>query len=144
MGKIDIEGYTELPALSVLQPWAALIAGGAKRIENRSWPPSIELRAVCLCLIQAGQKKPSAKCLAEVKARVRRWAEPDRRKARRILDDPDNWHYGALVALVRFSRFTGNQHGRQWHIDKVQRVAATPVTGQLGLFKVPVAKVKLL
>ena len=144
MGKIDIEGYTELRALSVRQPWAALIAGGAKRIENRKWPLSMELPEICL--IQAGLKKPSAQYLAEeVEAQVRKWAEPDRRKARRILDAPDNWEYGALVALVRFSRFTGNQHDEyQWHIDKVQRVAATPVKGQLRLFKVPVAKVKLL
>ena len=143
MGKIDIEGYTELPALSVLQPWAALIAGGAKRIEYRKWPPSIELPEICL--IQAGKKRPSAQYLAdEVETQVRKWAEPDRRKARRILDAPDNWEYGALVALVRFSRFTGNRPRYQWHIDKVQRVAATPVKGQLRLFKVPVAKVKLL
>lgn len=32
-----------MKALSILQPWAGLIACGAKRVETRSWPPPEEL-----------------------------------------------------------------------------------------------------
>jgi activating signal cointegrator 1 len=71
-----------LPALTVRQPWAALIGEGAKRYETRGWPPPKQLIGQRLA-IHAGQARlPRDLCAAETTAieaglglPTARWAE---------------------------------------------------------------------
>lgn len=46
--------------LSVKEPWATLIVGGYKPIENRSWAPPKGLRLPCRIAIHASGKTPSS------------------------------------------------------------------------------------
>lgn len=50
---------TTIPALTVWQPWASLVAVGANRYETRSWPAPQTLQPGDLLAIHAAARRPS-------------------------------------------------------------------------------------
>jgi len=72
-------------ALSIMQPWAWLIAGGHKNIENRAWQPSNPgLRFRGPVLIHAGKRMDPAF------ADARDWMWPD-------IERPEDFVLGGIV-----------------------------------------------
>ncbi|MEU0943217.1 hypothetical protein ABZ379_10525 [Streptomyces canus] len=78
---------TDVRALTVRQPWAALIAAGLKPVENRSWPVPAGFDGPLL--IHAGSKDDADG-----------WAVPGVREALGAPDLGRGLVYGALVAVV--------------------------------------------
>lgn len=134
-----------MKALPLWQPWAQLVAIGAKRIETRHWPAPQYL---------IGQRI----AIHATKTRRELWvcdAEPFKRR----LGDADLW-FGAIVAtavLLRCSAMTEEriaatrrldpdevafglwQPGRYaWALADVRALAEpVPFTGRQGIFDVP-------
>lgn len=135
--------------ISIRQPWATLVASGAKRIETRSWEPH-GLTPGHLVAIHAG----------------RHWTQHERRMC---ADDPlfkqrlveaaqrGLWRFdqpplGCVVTIARFHRcapvnelawisqyerrFGDYRPGRfGWIFSEVQPITPIPLRGQLGLFE---------
>ena len=122
-------------ALTVRQPWAAAIAHGPKRIENRPRPiPAAHLGTTIL--IHAGLAEDDNALPAEM---IRAWPR----------------HFGAIIAVADLTDchkaakppccapwgFPQTDDGKLWHW-KIDKVRAVPhpilgVRGQLGLWTVP-------
>jgi len=140
----------EIKAISVVQPWATLIAIGAKRIETRTWATGWRGR---LAIAASGTIPRASKELCA--------AEP----FRSVLADAGvvTWHdlpRGAIVALARieqvipttriamdrllagaghegvFGDYSPGRYG--WVLADVQRVRpVVPAKGRLGLWAPP-------
>lgn len=52
---------TALPALSMWQPWASLVASGVKWLETRSWPPHRDLIGTRVAFASTGSMPKDAK-----------------------------------------------------------------------------------
>jgi hypothetical protein len=117
-------------ALTVKQPWAAAIAHGPKRIENRSKPIPIKHLGTTI-LIHAGAEEDDN---ALPWAMVRQWPQ----------------HFRAIVAVATLARFHqaakpcccapwGFPDAFHWELEDVRplRHPIRPVRGQLGLWTVP-------
>ena len=118
-----------MKAITICQPYAQLIAAGAKRVENRTWPTSYRGPIA----IHAGKSKE--------------W-----------LDDPadaDVFVFGAVVALAdlvgckRVEELTGawREHHHStgpwcWMLSNVRRVGPVPFKGAQGLWEIPDAVVR--
>ena len=121
-------------ALTVRQPWAAAIAHGDKRIENRPKPiPPAHLGAQIL--IHAGQAEDAHARPADM---VRRWPR----------------HFSAIVAVATLASchqaarprccapwgFPQTDDGKLWHwvLEDVRPLPypPRPISGQLGLWTV--------
>lgn len=122
-------------ALTIRQPWAAAIAHGEKRIENR--PKAIpEKHLGTTILIHAGAADDDNALPAD---QVRQWPR----------------HFSAIVAVATLASchkaatprccapwgFPQTDNGKLWHwiLEDVQPVPhpPRPVSGQLGLWTVP-------
>ena len=132
-------GATVLPALSVTQPWATLIAQGHKRYETRSWRTSYRGR---LAIHAARRFPPEAQDFAAEERAIGRL--------------PERIPFGALVATARLvavhrtedialtvnglERLLGDfGPGRYaWELDEVTVLAEpVPCRGSLGLWALP-------
>ena len=135
-----------MKCLSLTQPWATLVALGAKKMETRSW--STKYRGPLA--IHAAKRFPAtAKAFAETE---------------RALDRlPSRLALGAIIAVVDLTqvqptefligRLSGLEHyygdyspGRfAWRLDNVRRLAnPVPFKGSLGLFDIPWSAAELL
>ncbi len=108
-------------AISIRQPWAALIAAGIKQEEYRSW--STPHRGPLL--IVAGKRADSEIAL---------WRHVPGVELR-----------GGAVALVDLVavEFRAEDDIYAWQLGAPRRVVYVPVTGKLGLFRVPEANITL-
>ncbi len=125
-----------MKALTVIQPWAWLIATGQKLVENRSWKPPEHMIGQRIAL-HAGKKRNS---------KVDIWLEDS-------LDilTPEELDIGAIVATVRIAGVITLEEQlapaqRQWFcgpfgwvFDQVAILdePILDVNGQLGLWNVP-------
>lgn len=50
-----------MPALSMWQPWASLVAAGVKRLETRTWPPHQDLVGMRMAVASTGTMPKEAK-----------------------------------------------------------------------------------
>ncbi|MEV6542301.1 hypothetical protein [Streptomyces sp. NPDC051665] len=125
----DPQALREARALTVRQPWAALIAAGLKQVENRSW--ALPRGFAGPLLIHAGTKDDREG-----------WAVPGVREALR--DRPVI--YGALVAVV--GRVTshpcasccaergGEPGASHWELEDLRALPeAITATGRLSLWR---------
>lgn len=103
-----------LPAISIKEPWASMIARGEKTIEVRSWRTSIRGKIVlCASKIPEGRFSGKAFALAEI-VEVRQ-LEPD-----------DAQFTGGFYADGLFA----------WVLGNVQRFKPFQISGAQGFFKI--------
>jgi hypothetical protein len=118
-----------LPALSILQPWAWLIANGHKDIENRTWSTRFRGRF----LIHAGKKFDidGHTFVKETFSHIRL---------------PENFERGGIVGVARITNCV-QQSASPWFfgpygfvIDQAHALSFQPARGQLGFFRPEVAE----
>jgi len=131
---LEDERMSDVRALTIRQPWAALIAAGLKPVENRSWPLPAGFTGPLL--IHAGTKGDADG-----------WAVPGVREALEAAPDLGRGLvYGAVVAFA--GRVTCHQdegccvdrwgeHGAfHWVLEDVRRLSSPiPATGRLSLWR---------
>lgn len=144
-------------ALSLWQPWASLMASGAKRIETRSWPPH-GLRTGELVALHAAKRWTAEE---RYTAQQEPFLTALRDAERRGLWDFDTPPLGMVIAIARFhhaaetlaadtSPLTGLDYegmsdeeytfgnygdGRwAWVFDAVRPIKPIPLAGKQGLF----------
>ena len=100
-------------ALSVRQPWAELIARGAKKVEHRSWTRSFRGDL----LIVASGSRHDDECTDE-----------------RL--DPDKLAYGAAVCVVELWKVSGDEGDYSWHVRNPRRVEPVDVKGYASIYHV--------
>ncbi|MFJ6895651.1 hypothetical protein [Streptomyces hokutonensis] len=130
---------TTARALTVRQPWAALIAAGLKPVENRSWPLPAGFSGPLL--IHAGTKDDAEG-----------WAVPGVREALEATPGrlregaPGPLAYGAIVAVAervtchRAASCCADRWGEpgawHWELEGVTRLPSPiSATGRLGLWR---------
>ena len=130
----------EIQALTVHQPWAALIAAGAKRTENRDWLPKKMPRVIA---IHAAKRRPTEADIANIRSGAEADPDVDWPRARRVLEANDTWTYERLVCLASLSepRRAGGEW--RWPIKGVYRVTSRRIPGRQKLWWVPVKKIEL-
>jgi len=107
-----------LPAISIKEPWASMIAHGEKTIEVRSWKTSIRGRIIlCASKNPEGEYAGQAFALAEI-AEIR------------PLEPYDAKYTGGFYEPGQFA----------WVLKNVRRFRPFPVSGKLGLFRVDTQK----
>lgn len=120
----------QIPALSILQPWAWLIVHGWKDVENRTWSTRFRGRF----LVHAGMRwgGEQREDLAYVRARF-----PD-------IPLPDEFERGGIVGAATLVDCVAGMDsqwfsGPQGFVVSEQSVAPRliPCKGALGFFKVP-------
>lgn len=119
-----------MKALTLRQPWAWAVTAGHKRIENRTWPPTLGPGEVFA--IHAGAAVPAAADVDTVRERLRGRAAV-----------PDEFVRGAIVAVARVSG-TVTASSDPWFTgpigwvleDVVPLVEPIPCRGLLGLWPV--------
>ena len=89
-------GY-EIQALTVRQLWAALIAAGAKRTENRKWLPTKMPRVIA---IHAAKRRPTEADIVKIRSDTEADPDVDWPRALRVLEANDTWTYERLVCLA--------------------------------------------
>jgi hypothetical protein len=125
-----------MKVIVIRQPWAWLIVNGFKDIENRSWAT----RYRGPILIQASARRPTS---AEMDY-FRRYAK------KRGATLPEEFDLGGIVGMVRVddcitrSRSKWFEGPVGWVLSKPERLAFTPLKGQLGLFNPPQRVMKKL
>jgi hypothetical protein len=103
-----------LPAISIREPWASMIAKGEKTIEVRSWSTQHRGKIIlCASRKPAGPHAGNAFALAEVED-VRPMAPEDKEKT------------GGVYDPACFS----------WVLKNVQKFNQFPISGRLGIFKI--------
>lgn len=118
-----------MKALSILQPWAWLIANGYKDVENRSWPTRFRGRF----LVHAGK----------------RWGQEQRddfafvRERFPEIPLPATFERGGIVGAATLTHCVPRM-GSPWFFGPIGFVVAdarvipfVPYRGQLGFFDVP-------
>lgn len=137
-------------AISIWQPWATLLASGAKRIETRSWYPR-GLRSDQLVAIHAGKRwTTQVRDLCQADPMFRRYLQLAERRGLWSFEHPP---LGCIVAIARFERampteelasqitqrerrFGNYGPGRfGWIFSDVQPIRPVPLRGQQGLFE---------
>lgn len=120
----------QLPALSIRQPWAWLVAAGIKDVENRTWQTSYRGPL----LIHAGQNKRGfARDIAEVRTRFG-------------IEIPDaaELRFGGVVGAIdvvgcgqgSVSRWYNLVPGNVgWALSTARRLPFRQCKGRLGLFR---------
>ena len=141
MAQGTLVGTRFIRALSVRQPWAALVADGPKSIETRTW--CTQYRGDLL--IVASKAKPD-------------WSgvffDPDSSLANTrqyIFTIGRSLRFGEAVAITRLvdcRRMTTQDekramcrvypHAQAWVLSDTRKIAPFPVKGQLGLFTVEI------
>lgn len=84
-------------ALSLLQPWAWLVAEGHKPVENRRWHLPMKMRGVPFLIHSSGSRQKSE--FAAAKELAGRVAWQTRMPPVKI-PDPDELVYGSLLAVA--------------------------------------------
>jgi hypothetical protein len=129
-------------AITVRQPWAALIAAGAKRTENRNWrSESIIGKPLA---IHAGKYLPTDEDIRKARRLARRDRDIDWESAKRVLDGaPEEWSHGCVVAVCIVGEpFHGEDGLWRWPLDEVRIATSRPVSGRPGLFSIPSVRVR--
>lgn len=133
--------------ISLWQPWASLIAVGAKKIETRSWATSYRgpllihasknrnRDALYLCseqpfcaeLLRGGIRSMSDLPFGAIVCRCE------------LVDCVNTDDMNALDYLMAIERSFGDfSHGRfAWKLDNIVQLKPIPYTGRQGLFEVP-------
>lgn len=138
------------PAISLWQPWATLLATGAKRIETRAWVP--RWAAGTRIAIHAAKKwEREQRELCNFDPRFREALLAGAARGIWHYDDPPR---GAVVGFATFTRAIGceelasriteeerafgNYASRRygWILEDAQAIAPIPYRGQQGLFTV--------
>ncbi len=138
-----------MKALTVLQPWASLIAIGAKRYETRGWSPSRQLQVGDLLAIHAGKSF----CLEYLDlCFLPKFAEALQAGG---IENPRDLPLGAVIAVCRFGgafrcsslvqevphgspEYVFGDHGPgryAWRLDDVCKLAPVPAVGHQGLWE---------
>jgi len=132
-------------AITVKQPFAALIAAGAKRTEHRKFRPLSVLRTRGNRLaIHAGMDKPSTADIEEAE----RIARDNRywRAAKPVLsEDPASWAYGRVVAVVTVGEpksVDGVDGEWLWPLSDVRAATSAKVRGQQRVFDIPTRQIR--
>lgn len=127
-----VEKQSQLKALTVRQPWASLIMRGLKKVENRSWKPSIQVGERFVIHAGYGNAK---------------W--PDRIPESLRPEVPKNIAHGAALGTVRLASVheAGVECGKEcdvfgspdyryhWVLDDPQPFASPiPMKGSLRLW----------
>lgn len=125
--------YTTLPALSVLQPWAWLLAEGHKDIENRdwkSWNPGLKFRGPFI--IHTGIKFDGEDDAND-------WAWPR-------IERPEHFDRGGIVGMAEIVDAV-TESKSPWFFGRYGLVIRNarplpfrPCVGQLGFFRPDYAK----
>ena len=131
-----------MKAITVKQPFAALIAAGAKRTEHRNFRPLSVLRTRGNRLaIHAGMGKPSTADIEEAE----RIARDNRywRAAKPVLSqDPVSWAYGRVVAVVTVGEPKSVNGEWLWPLSEVRAATSAKVRGQQTLFDIPTRQIR--
>ena len=129
-------------AITVRQPWAALIEAGAKRTENRKWYPRSVIGKPLA--IHAGKYLPTDEDIRTARRLSRRDPDIDWESAKRVLDGaPDEWSYGCVVAVCIVGEPFRSEDGLwRWPLDDVQVATSRPVSGRPGLFSIPSVRIR--
>lgn len=129
-----------MKCLSVQQPWASLICGGVKDVENRSWRVN---EAPGKILIHAGKtKRPIGELPIFYSLRI------DNAMACGYVPEEKDMPLGAIIGYADITGFTEEcssdwaqeGHGAEWKWQiKNARIFKTPIPyrGRQGLFDVP-------
>ena len=96
-GAVAAQKRDEIQVLTVHQPWAALIAAGVKRTENRKWVPKTPPKLIA---IHAARKVPTPSEIVEDRSRAKSDRHIDWQAARKVFAESDKWAYGRLVCLA--------------------------------------------
>ena len=131
----------ELRALSVRQPWAELIARGAKTLELRSWRTNYK-GPLIICSSQnlsdfvllKPQERQGFGAIGVTICLV------DLVEVRPFLGDDDDARAAGLEKLARLAgrplHLDPAHHPRwAWKLERPRRLPARPVAGKLGLFR---------
>jgi hypothetical protein len=124
-----------MKALSIMQPWAWLIANSYKDIENRDWQPKNPgLRFRGEFLIHTGKK-------FDGKPEIWNW-EAISEEVDMDIRPPDEWKLGGIVGIAEIVDVV-RDHSSPWFFGPVGLVIRNarplnfmPVRGQLGFFDV--------
>ena len=103
-----------LPAISIQEPWASMIASGKKTIEVRSWKTN-HRGTIVLC---ASKKVPG-------KYAGHAFALADIIEVRKM-EPGDEKHAGGFFDPNQFS----------WVLSNVRRFKKFPIIGKIGVFKI--------
>ena len=130
-----------MKAITVNQPFAALIAAGAKRTEHRKFRP-LSIIGKRRVAIHAGKHLPSAADIEKAEQIARRnryW-----RAAKPVLsEDPASWAYGRVVAVVTVGEPTSCEDGGWlWPLSEVRAATSAEVRGQQSLFDIPTRQIR--
>ena len=131
-----------MTAITVRQPWAALIAAGAKLTENRKWRPrSVIGKRIA---IHAAQYKPTLADIDNARRRAREDKDFIWSAAKRVLsDDPASWEYGRVIAVATVGEPERDDDGRwRWPLNDVQIKTSAKMRGWPGLFQIPAGKIR--
>ena len=130
-----------MTAITLRQPWAALVASGAKRTENRTYRPlSVVGRRLA---IHAGKYKPTREDIDEARRHARADKDIDWRIARRVLgEDPAGWSYGRVVAVAAVGEPRPGAPKWRWPLSDVRAATSGPVAGRPGLFQIPSGRIR--
>jgi len=132
-----------LTAITVQQPWAALIAAGAKLTENREWRPrSVIGKRIA---IHAGKYKPTPKEIEVARRRARGDKDFVWSIAKRVLsEEPESWAYGRVVAVVTVGEPKSRDDAGRWHwpLNDVQVRTSSEISGRPGFFRIPTGRIR--
>ncbi|MYN67358.1 MAG: hypothetical protein F4X11_20405 [Acidobacteria bacterium] len=134
-----------MKAITVKQPFAALIAAGAKRTENREFRPlSVLTTRGKRLAIHAGKYKPTVADIEEARRLAREDSDISLKHAKRVLgEDRESWAYQRVVAVVTVGepRPDGNG-GWRWPLSDVRAATSAEVRGQQRLFDIPTRQIR--
>ena len=143
-------------ALSVRQPWAALIAAGHKPVENRTWKATSSLIGQTIAIhASQGMDKDDRDWHEELLEHPEFGMVPyadlvrgavvakavvlgfynDSQDPRRVCG-PDQKEFGRIVGSEPFCRWYVSQSWG-WVLGDVRAVVPVPVKGSLGVWKLP-------
>lgn len=143
-----------LPALTILQPWAHLIVHGAKRVENRSWAPTVRGLVVGdYFALHAGMRVDLAHWACAYKMMPTTEPAPLRALVERVVHTTPAREARAIAgasmplgAVVGVARLAGLEDGAPlegdpywfgpwgWRLDEVTAIDPVPCKGALGVW----------
>lgn len=131
-----------MKAITIKQPFAALIAAGAKRTEHRKFRPlSVLATRDKRLAIHAGMGKPSAADIEEAE-RIARDSRYWRAAKPVLSEDPASWAYGRVVAVVTVGEPKLVDGEWLWPLSDVRAATSAKVRGQQNLFDIPTRQIR--
>lgn len=131
----------DLPALTVHQPWAELIAAGAKRVENRSWRTGVRGPIAIHAASRTNAEAWSAWLLPYV-----REAHPPAADFARLRPAESGLPFGAIVAVAELVDIVpASEAGGDplawgpwcWRLSGVVRIGPIRVRGTQRVWRTP-------